>query len=67
MAKCPAEKRRLSDSGTESVTPSRRPASVKPEDRKVQIAAAKARVTLDRLTGDDTPEWIIALSKEMPE
>lgn len=67
MAKCGAEKRRLSDSKTESVTPSRRPASVTPADRKVQVAAAKARMTLDRLTGDDTPEWIIALSKEKPE
>jgi hypothetical protein len=57
----------LYDSKTESVAPSRRPASVTPADRKVQVAAAKARVTLDRLTGDDTPEWIIALSKEKPE
>jgi hypothetical protein len=42
MVKCRAEKPRLSDSKTESVTPSRRPASVTPEDRKVQVAAAKA-------------------------
>jgi hypothetical protein len=41
--------------------------SVSPEDRRVQIAAARARITLDRLTGDSTPEWIIALSKEKPE
>lgn len=61
------QKRRKYDSKTESVTPSRRPAWVTPEDRRVQIAAARARVTLDRLTGDDTPEWIIALSKETPE
>jgi hypothetical protein len=27
----------------------------------------KARVTLDRLTGDETPERIVALSKEKPE
>ncbi len=68
MDKCRADKRRLSHSGIGSVTPSRRPpASVKLEDLKVQIAAAKARVTLDRLTGDDTPEWIIAVSKEKPE
>jgi hypothetical protein len=67
MVRCWAEKRRLFESGTEHVIPSRRPASVAPEDRKVQIAAAKARLTLDRLTGDETPEWIIALSKEKPE
>ncbi len=54
-------------SDCDAVAPSRRPASVKPEDRRVQIAAAKARITLDRLTGDPTPEWIIALSKEQPE
>ncbi|WIV29769.1 MULTISPECIES: hypothetical protein [Paenarthrobacter] len=38
-----------------------------PQDRKVQIAAAKARITLDKLIGDVTPDWIIALSKEKPE
>lgn len=54
-------------SDCDAVGPSRRPASVKPEDRRVQIAAAKARITLDRLTGDPTLEWIIALSKEQPE
>lgn len=52
---------------TDEIAPSRRPASVTPEERKVQIAAAKARVTLDKLTGDQTEEWIIALSKEQPE
>jgi hypothetical protein len=67
MAKCRAEKRRFFDSKTESVAPSRRPASVTPAGRKVQVAAAKTRMTLDRLTGDDTPEWIIALSTEKPE
>jgi hypothetical protein len=32
----------------------------------VQIAAARARITLDRRRGETTPDWIIALSKEMP-
>lgn len=49
------------------ITPSKRPASVTPEDRKVQIAAAKARVTLDARIGVETPDWIIALSLEEPE
>jgi hypothetical protein len=52
---------------TEVIAPSRRPALVNPADRRVQIAAAKARVTLDKLTGDHTPDWVIALSKETPE
>lgn len=56
-----------STGANEAVAPSRRPASVTPDDRRVQIAAAKARITLDRLTGDSSPEWIIALSKEKPE
>lgn len=51
----------------DAVLPSRRPASVRPENRRVQIAAAQARITLDRLIGDSTPEWIIALSREVPE
>ena len=46
---------------------SRRPATVTPEDRRVQIAAARARIQIDKLTGDTTPDWIIALSKEQPE
>ena len=50
-----------------TVAPSHRPASVSPEERKVQIAAAKARVTLDRRLGVDTEDWIIALSQEAPE
>lgn len=49
------------------IAPSKRPASVSPADRRVQVAAAKARITLDKLTGDQTEEWIIALSKEKPE
>ncbi|MDQ4501848.1 hypothetical protein [Sinomonas sp. ASV322] len=49
------------------IAPSRRPASVSPEDRRVQIAAARARIEIDKLTGDATPDWIIALSKEQPE
>jgi hypothetical protein len=54
-------------SETRAVAPSRRPASVSPGDRKVQIAAAKARVTLDQRLGVDTPDWIVALSQEKPE
>jgi hypothetical protein len=46
-----------------TIAASRRPASVSPEDRRVQIAAAKARFTLDKLTGDVTDEWITALSQ----
>lgn len=52
---------------TDEIAPSRRPASVTPAERKVQIAAAKARVTLNKLTGEQTEDWIIALSKEQPE
>lgn len=44
-----------------------RPAPVSSEDRKVQIAAAKARVILDRRLSEDTPGWIVALSRENPE
>lgn len=51
----------------DSIEPSRRPPSYSPQERKVQIAAARARVTLDKLTGDITPDWIIALSKEVPD
>ncbi|WP_231497200.1 hypothetical protein [Arthrobacter sp. MA-N2] len=53
-------------SETPTVTQSQRPASVSPEDRKVQIAAAKARVTLDKRLGEDTPEWLAALARETP-
>jgi hypothetical protein len=63
----PVAPRRYAESNADSIAPSRRPASVSPQDRKVQIAAAKARITLDKLTGDVTPDWIIALSKEKPE
>ncbi|MET4144212.1 hypothetical protein ABIB45_001079 [Arthrobacter sp. UYCo732] len=63
----PTTHRRPSRAETDAIAPSRRPASVDPADRKVQIAAAKARVTLDKLTGDQTEEWIIALSREKPE
>lgn len=59
--------RRSSRADTDAIQPSRRPASVDPAQRKVQIAAAQARVTLDKLTHDVTPDWIIALSKEQPE
>ena len=47
-----------------SVPASTCPASVPWSERKVQVAAAKARITIDRRLGVDTPEWIIALSKE---
>ncbi|MEJ1193158.1 hypothetical protein [Pseudarthrobacter sp. CCNWLW207] len=67
MILCLGRHRGLSRADYEAILASRRPASVDPEDRKVQIAAARARVTLDRLTRDETPEWIIALSKESPE
>ncbi|MDP9906768.1 hypothetical protein [Arthrobacter bambusae] len=50
-----------------AVVPSQRPASVGAEDRKVQIAAAKARVLLDKRLGEDTPGWIVALSREKSE
>lgn len=50
-----------------AVVSSQRPASVGAEDRKVQIAAAKARVTLDKRLGEDTPGWIVALSAGKPE
>lgn len=63
----PATRRRPTQTSVDAILPSRRPASVSPQDRKVQIAAAKARITLDKLTGDVTPDWIIALSKEKPE
>ncbi len=62
-------------SATRAVVSSQRPASVpasvgaedRAEDRKVQIAAAKARVTLDKRLGEDTPGWIVALSAEKAE
>ncbi|WP_423183324.1 hypothetical protein [Arthrobacter sp. NyZ413] len=38
-----------------------------PEDHRVQIAAAKARITLDQRLGETTPDWIVALSREKPE
>lgn len=53
-------------SGTRAVAPSHRPDSVGAQDRKVQIAAAKARVSLDKRLGEDTPAWIVALSAEKP-
>jgi hypothetical protein len=62
-----ASRRAFTPPSGDSIAPSRRPASVSPEDRRVQIAAAKARITLDKLTGDVTEEWIVAPSKEKPE
>jgi flagellar biogenesis protein FliO len=53
-------------SGARTVAPSPSPEPVSAEDRKVQIAAAKARVLLDRRLGEDTPAWIVALSAEKP-
>lgn len=54
-------------SETRAVAPSQRPEPVSTEDRKVQIAAAKARVLLDKRLGEDTPAWIVALSAGKPE
>ncbi len=54
-------------SETRVLAPSQRPESVSYGDRKVQIAAARARVMLDRRLGEDTPGWIVALSRENPE
>ena len=51
----------------DTVAPSKRPASVSKEDRRVQIAAARARIQLDNRLGIATPDWIVALSKESPE
>ncbi|MDQ0261927.1 hypothetical protein [Sinomonas atrocyanea] len=50
-----------------TIEPSTRPASVSPAERRVQIAAAKARITLDQRRGIETPEWIVALSLEERE
>lgn len=67
MAK-PATRRNPDHAAVDREVPaSRRPASVSREDRRVQIAAAKARVTLDKRLGVETPDWIIALSHEVPE
>jgi hypothetical protein len=66
MTHAPAKRRRAAPE-PRTVEPSHRPATVSREDRRVQIAAAKARVSVDKLTGDETPEWIIALSMEQPE
>ena len=60
-------KRGAQPSETEAIAPSRRPKSVQPADRRVQIADAQARITLDKLTKEQTPPWIVALSKEKPE
>ncbi len=43
----------------------RRPASS--YDRRVQVAAAKARVTIDARLGVDTPQWIRELAEEKPQ
>lgn len=59
--------RRRPDQEAHTVAPSHRPASVTPDERKVQIAAARARVTLDRRLGVETEDWIVALSQEKPE
>ncbi|MEZ2390367.1 hypothetical protein AB6813_12620 [bacterium RCC_150] len=45
-----------------SVAPPLLPASA--EDRNVQLAAAEARVALDRRLGEDTPGWISALAQQ---
>ena len=36
-------------------------------DRRVQIAAAKARVTLDKRLDEETPQWIVDLANEKAE
>ncbi|MBT8159962.1 hypothetical protein KKI43_05835 [Arthrobacter sp. GN70] len=47
--------------------PAAPPGPPAPEDHRVQIAAAKARITLDQRLGETTPDWIVALSREKPE
>jgi hypothetical protein len=46
-----------------SPAPARRRSSSS-RDRRVQIAAAKARVTLDRRLRVETPQWIVDLANE---
>ena len=36
-------------------------------NRRVQIAAAKARVTLDKRLDEETPQWIVDLANEKAE
>lgn len=50
-----------------AVRPLTRPACIPPEERRVQIAAAKALITLDQRRGIETPTRIVALSLEKPE
>lgn len=56
---------RAEDSPASKATPPRQhsPASY---DRRVQIAAAQTRVTLDKRLRIDTPQWIIDLANERP-
>ena len=51
----------------EPFKPSHRPASVSPEDRRVQIAAARLKVVLDERLERQTPDWVLALAAEKPE
>lgn len=48
---------------TGNPSPSRRRSSSS-RDRRVQIAAAKARVTLDKRLRVETPKWIVDLANE---
>lgn len=59
-------RRGSSPSQSDIMVQSRCPPSVSPAeaDRRAQIAAAKTRVTLDKRTGDETPEWIIACPRK---
>ena len=47
--------------------PSTRSSSLSMQDRAIQITAAQTRVIADQKIGRETPDWIIALSKEQPE
>jgi hypothetical protein len=38
-----------------------------PEDRAVQIAAARLRLVTDRRLGKATPEWVKSLAAEKPK
>ena len=67
MAMAHPETRRRTGNEARTIEPSRRPESVSPQDRRVQIAAAKARVALDSRLGVPTEDWIVALSQEKPE
>lgn len=54
---------RAASSKADSPSPARR-RTTSSRDRRVQIAAAKARVTLDKRLRVETPQWIIDLANE---